>query len=43
MLPKEQAAMKFVRANPSKHAVIPSLDKAIVALIGESGTVITYA
>jgi len=43
MLPKVQAAMKFVRANPSKHAVITSLDKAIEALSGESGTVITYA
>ena len=31
MLPKVQAAMKFVRANPSKHAVITSLDKAIEA------------
>ena len=43
MLPKVQAAMKFVRANPSKHAVITSLDKAIEALSGESGTVIPYA
>ena len=43
MMPKVQAAMKFVRANPSKHAVITSLDKAIEALNGESGTVITYA
>ncbi len=43
MLPKVQAAMKFVRANPSKHAVITSLDKAIEALNGQSGTVITYA
>lgn len=43
MLPKVQAAMKFVRANPTKHAVITSLDKAIEALNGESGTVITYA
>lgn len=43
MLPKVQAAMKFVRANPAKHAVITSLDKAIEALNGESGTVITYA
>ena len=43
MLPKVQAAMKFIRANPSKHAVITSLDKAIEALNGESGTVITYA
>ena len=43
MLPKVQAAMKFVRATPSKHAVITLLDKAIEALNGESGTVITYA
>ena len=41
MLPKVQAAMKFVRANPGKKAIITSLDKAIEALEGKTGTVIT--
>ena len=41
MLPKVQAAIKFVRANPSKRAIITSLDKAIDALDGKTGTVIT--
>lgn len=43
MLPKVQAAMKFVQANPSKKAIITSLDKAIDALEGKTGTVITSA
>ena len=43
MLPKVQAAMKFVRANPEKKAIITSLDKAIDALEGKTGTVITFA
>ena len=43
MLPKVQAAMKFVRANPNKKAIITSLDKAIDALDGKTGTVITFA
>lgn len=43
MLPKVQAAMKFVKANPDKKAIITSLDKAIVALEGNTGTVITFA
>ena len=43
MLPKVQAAMKFVRANPDKKAIITSLDKAIEALKGKTGTVITFA
>jgi len=43
MLPKVQAAMKFVRANPSKKAIITSLDKAIDALEGKTGTVFTFA
>lgn len=41
MLPKVQAAMKFVTANPSKKAIITSLNKAIEALEGKTGTVIT--
>lgn len=36
MLPKVEAAMKFVRANPNKKAIITSLDKAIDALEGKS-------
>ena len=43
MLPKVQAAMKFVRAYPNKKAIITSLDKAIDALKGETGTTITFA
>ncbi len=43
MLPKVQAAMKFVRANPNKKAIISSLDKAIQALEGKTGTTITFA
>lgn len=43
MLPKVQAAMKFVRSNPAKKAVITSLYKAVDALDGNAGTVITFA
>lgn len=43
MLPKVEAAMKFVRAYPNKKAIITSLDKAIEALNGNTGTVITFA
>ena len=43
MLPKVQAARKFVRANPDKRAVISSLDKALPALEGRTGTQITFA
>lgn len=43
MLPKVEAAMKFVRANPNKKAIITSLDKAIDALEGKTGTIITFA
>jgi len=42
MLPKVQAAMKFVRANPGKKAIITSLDKSIEALEGKTGTHITF-
>ncbi|MGF6376506.1 carbamate kinase [Clostridiales Family XIII bacterium PM5-7] len=41
MLPKVQAAMKFAAANPGKKAIITSLDKAVDALEGKTGTVIT--
>lgn len=43
MLPKVEAAMKFVRANPDKKAIITSLDKAVEALEGETGTRITFS
>ena len=43
MLPKVQACMKFVRTNPGKKAIITSLDKAIDALNGKTGTVVTFA
>ena len=43
MLPKIEAAMKFVRANPGKKAIITSLDKALEALDGKTGTVVTFA
>lgn len=43
MLPKVQAAMKFVRSNPNKHAIITSLDKCLEALEGKTGTKITFA
>ncbi len=42
MLPKVEAAMKFVRHYPSKKAIITSLDKAGEALNGDTGTVITF-
>ena len=42
MLPKVEAAMKFVRMFPNKKAIITSLDKAVEALNGETGTVITF-
>ena len=43
MLPKVQACMAFVRSNPSRKAIITSLNKAIDALNGKTGTVITFA
>jgi len=43
MLPKVEAAMKFVRANPDKRAIITSLDKAVEALEGKTGTRITFS
>ena len=42
MLPKVEAAMKIVRMFPNKKAIITSLDKAVEALNGETGTVITF-
>ena len=43
MLPKVQAAMKFVRSNPTKKAIVTSLYKAVDALDGNAGTEITFA
>lgn len=43
MLPKVEAAMKFVRAYPNKVAIITSLSKAMEALEGKTGTVVTFA
>ena len=43
MLPKVEAAMKFVRTYPNKKAIITSLDKAIDAVEGKTGTEITFA
>lgn len=43
MLPKVEAAMRFVRRNPDKEAIITSLDRAIDALEGHTGTHITFA
>lgn len=41
MLPKIQAAMMFAKSAPGKQAIITSLSKAVEALRGETGTVIT--
>jgi carbamate kinase len=41
MLPKVQAAMMFAKANPGKKAIITSLYKAVDALEGNAGTIIT--
>ena len=43
MLPKVEAAMKFVRAFPNKRAIITSLDQAVEALEGSTGTTISFA
>ena len=41
MLPKVKAALMFARSGPGKMAIITSLGKAVEALKGETGTVIT--
>lgn len=41
MLPKVKAAVRFARSKPGRRAVICSLDKASLALSGESGTLVT--
>ncbi len=40
MLPKVEAAIRFVESAPGRKAVITTLDKAVEALKGEAGTVI---
>jgi len=40
MLPKVEAAVKFARSKPGRRAVITSLDKAVDALNGSTGTVV---
>ncbi len=42
MLPKVQAAIKFVRTNPDKKAIITSLYHAVDALEGKTGTEIIF-
>ena len=41
MLPKVQAAMGFAQSKAGRKAVIGSLEKAVEAMNGESGTAIT--
>jgi len=40
MLPKVEAAIKFVKSKPGRRAIISSLDKAKEAVLGKTGTVI---
>lgn len=40
MLPKVKAAVKFAKSKPGRKCLIASLDKAKLALAGESGTII---
>ena len=40
MLPKVEAAIKFARTKPERKAIITSLDNAVKALKGETGTCI---
>lgn len=43
MLPKIQAAMRFVENNPTKKAIITSLDKVVDAIEGKVGTVVSFS
>lgn len=43
MLPKVLAAVKFARTYPGKKAIITSLYKAVDALEGKEGTIVTMA
>ena len=40
MLPKIEACLEFVKGNPTKKAIIGSLEKASLAISGDSGTLI---
>ncbi len=40
MLPKVQAALRFVKSKPGRVAVVTSLDKAVEALAGKAGTIL---
>jgi len=40
MLPKIEAAVKFVKSKPGRKAIVSSLEKASEAILGKSGTVI---
>ena len=40
MLPKVEAAIKFVESKPGRRAIITSLDKAVEALEGRAGTTV---
>lgn len=40
MLPKVQAAMKFVKSKPGRKSIISSLEKAKEAVLGKTGTVV---
>jgi len=40
MLPKVEAAVKFVESKPGRITIITSLDKAVEALDGKAGTTI---
>ena len=40
MLPKIQAAIAFAKSSPANKTIITSLDKAVEALKGNTGTVI---
>ena len=40
MLPKVEAAIKFVESKPGRRAIITSLDKAVEALEGKAGTTV---
>lgn len=43
MMPKVEACLAFVEANPGSRALITSLDRAKEALVGGTGTVLTAA
>ena len=40
MLPKVQAAVSFAKSRPGRRAIITSLDRAVEAMAGKTGTVV---